>query len=57
MSIKEGSVMIILFLFDVIVLILLEGITDMESEKPKYPGHEVLLGGWSERNSEENEIQ
>uniref|UniRef100_A0A1I7VZG2 Cysteine protease inhibitor n=1 Tax=Loa loa TaxID=7209 RepID=A0A1I7VZG2_LOALO len=61
MSIKEGSLVVLLFLFGVSVCSLStrkQEATHMESEIHQMPPRqEILLGGWSERNPEEDEIQ
>ncbi|EFO18662.1 hypothetical protein LOAG_09834 [Loa loa] len=57
MSIKEALLVVLLLLFGFITLILLQRSTDMESEAHRHSAQDILLGGWSERDPEDNEIQ
>lgn len=57
LTIKEASLVTFLVLFSVIVLVLLQGGTDMESETHTDSMQEVLVGGWRERDPNDDEIK
>uniref|UniRef100_A0AAF5Q660 Cystatin domain-containing protein n=2 Tax=Wuchereria bancrofti TaxID=6293 RepID=A0AAF5Q660_WUCBA len=57
LSIRDGSLVVLLLLFVAIALIFLQRANDMESRTDIQLGQEVLIGGWQECSPEDNEIQ
>ncbi|VIP00173.1 Uncharacterized protein BM_BM17154 [Brugia malayi] len=57
LSIRDGSLAVLLLLFIAIALVFLQRASDIESKTDIQIGQQVLIGGWQECSPDDNEIQ